>query len=77
VNAVSRAPFETRAPRMMPLARLPLFFALEDRRAVIARSGAAIAWKAELLSAAGAVGNGVPPHCKLVAVPYLASGNLL
>jgi uroporphyrin-III C-methyltransferase/precorrin-2 dehydrogenase/sirohydrochlorin ferrochelatase len=36
------------------LARLPLFFALQGRRAVIAGGGAAAAWKAELLSAAGA-----------------------
>jgi len=39
---------------MAPLARLPLFFALEGRRAVIAGGTAAAAWKAELLSAAGA-----------------------
>ena len=39
---------------MAPLARLPLFFALEGRRAVVAGSTPAAAWKAELLSAAGA-----------------------
>src|SRR5437763_14512136 len=45
---------ETEPPRMAPLARLPLFFALEGRRAVVAGDSPAAAWKAELLSAAGA-----------------------
>jgi uroporphyrin-III C-methyltransferase/precorrin-2 dehydrogenase/sirohydrochlorin ferrochelatase len=49
-----RAPREARPPRMEALARLPLFFGLEDRRALIAGGTAAAAWKAELLSAAGA-----------------------
>jgi uroporphyrin-III C-methyltransferase/precorrin-2 dehydrogenase/sirohydrochlorin ferrochelatase len=39
---------------MEPLARLPVFFALESRRAVVAGGTPAAAWKAELLSAAGA-----------------------
>ena len=39
---------------MEPLARLPVFFALDGKRAVVAGNGAAVAWKAELLSAAGA-----------------------
>src|SRR3954470_7578616 len=47
-------PSETEPPRMAPLARLPLFFALEGRRAVVAGSTPVAAWKAELLSAAGA-----------------------
>jgi uroporphyrin-III C-methyltransferase/precorrin-2 dehydrogenase/sirohydrochlorin ferrochelatase len=41
-------------PRMEPLARLPLFFGLTGKRAVVAGGSAAAAWKAELLSAAGA-----------------------
>src|SRR3954467_11956897 len=45
---------ETEPPRMAPLARLPLFFALEGRRAVVAGGTQAAAWKAGLLSAAGA-----------------------
>src|SRR4051794_19828198 len=45
---------ETEPPRMAPLARLPLFFALEGRPAVVAGHSPAAAWKAELLSAAGA-----------------------
>ena len=41
--------------RMEPLARLPLFFDLKGRRVVLAGDSDAAAWKAELLSAAGAV----------------------
>ena len=47
-------PAEQRPPRMEPLARLPVFFALEGRRAVIAGGTPGAAWKAELLSATGA-----------------------
>jgi uroporphyrin-III C-methyltransferase / precorrin-2 dehydrogenase / sirohydrochlorin ferrochelatase len=43
-----------RAARMEPLARLPIFLALDGKRAVVAGDGHAVAWKAELLSAAGA-----------------------
>ena len=43
-----------RIPRMEPLARLPIFLALDGKRAVVAGAGPAVAWKAELLSAAGA-----------------------
>jgi uroporphyrin-III C-methyltransferase / precorrin-2 dehydrogenase / sirohydrochlorin ferrochelatase len=39
---------------MEPLARLPVFLALDGRRAVVAGNGAGAAWKAELVSAAGA-----------------------
>lgn len=39
---------------MEALARLPVFLALEGKRAVVAGGTAAAAWKAELLSAAGA-----------------------
>ncbi len=47
-------PRETRAPRIGPLAALPVFFKLEDRRVAVAGHGAAMTWKAELLAAAGA-----------------------
>jgi uroporphyrin-III C-methyltransferase / precorrin-2 dehydrogenase / sirohydrochlorin ferrochelatase len=40
--------------RMQPLARLPVFFALAGKRALLAGGSAAAAWKAELLAAAGA-----------------------
>jgi uroporphyrin-III C-methyltransferase/precorrin-2 dehydrogenase/sirohydrochlorin ferrochelatase len=39
---------------MDALARLPLFFSLDGKRAVVAGGSAQAAWKAELLSAAGA-----------------------
>jgi len=39
---------------MEALARLPVFYALAGKRAVVAGGSAAAAWKAELLSAAGA-----------------------
>jgi uroporphyrin-III C-methyltransferase / precorrin-2 dehydrogenase / sirohydrochlorin ferrochelatase len=49
-----RVPTEIRTARMGPLSRLPAFFALEGKRAVVAGSGDPATWKAELLSAAGA-----------------------
>ena len=51
---MSRKPTETSIARIQPLARLPVFFALEGRRVVIAGGSEAAAWKAELLAAAGA-----------------------
>jgi uroporphyrin-III C-methyltransferase/precorrin-2 dehydrogenase/sirohydrochlorin ferrochelatase len=50
----TRTPSDARTPRMGPLARLPVFYALTDKRAVVAGGNAAAAWKAELLAAAGA-----------------------
>ena len=50
----TRTPTEASPPRMEPLARLPVFLALEGRRAVVAGGTTPAAWKAELLSAAGA-----------------------
>ena len=51
---VLRIPTEAKPPRMEPLARLPVFFALTGKRVVLAGGTASAAWKAELLSAAGA-----------------------
>ena len=51
---MNRAPTDIGTTRMSPLTRLPAFFALENKRAVVAGSTQAAAWKAELLSAAGA-----------------------
>jgi uroporphyrin-III C-methyltransferase / precorrin-2 dehydrogenase / sirohydrochlorin ferrochelatase len=51
---MSRAPTAIGTARMAPLARLPAFFALDDKRAVVAGASRAATWKAELLSAAGA-----------------------
>src|ERR1035437_1698277 len=50
-----RKPREARPERMSRLSRLPVFLALEGKRAVLAGGSQAAAWKAELLSAAGAV----------------------
>src|SRR6185369_8399612 len=52
--ANTRTTSETKLPRMEPLARLPVFLALEGKRAFVAGGTPAAAWKAELLSAAGA-----------------------
>jgi uroporphyrin-III C-methyltransferase / precorrin-2 dehydrogenase / sirohydrochlorin ferrochelatase len=51
---MSASPTETTTVRMARLARLPAFFALDGKRAVVGGGGQAAAWKAELLSAAGA-----------------------
>ncbi len=48
-----RAPLRTFPARMQPLARLPLFVDLSGRRVVVAGGSEAVAWKAELFSAAG------------------------
>jgi uroporphyrin-III C-methyltransferase / precorrin-2 dehydrogenase / sirohydrochlorin ferrochelatase len=54
MNALTYPLQSTHTPRMARLARLPVFFALTDKRVVVAGGSAAAAWKAELLSAAGA-----------------------
>ncbi|MGA3307806.1 MAG: siroheme synthase CysG [Xanthobacteraceae bacterium] len=51
---MSRAPSEAYTSGIGPLSRLPVFFALEGKRAVVAGGSSAATWKAELLSAAGA-----------------------
>ncbi len=51
---MTRAPQQIGTARIAPLSRLPTFFALEGKRAVVAGGSAAATWKAELLSAAGA-----------------------
>jgi uroporphyrin-III C-methyltransferase / precorrin-2 dehydrogenase / sirohydrochlorin ferrochelatase len=51
---MTRTPAEIRTTRIGALARLPAFFALENKRAVVAGGTPAATWKAELLSAAGA-----------------------
>jgi siroheme synthase-like protein len=52
--AMTRAPKQIGTVRIAPLSRLPTFFALSGKRAVVAGGSTAATWKAELLSAAGA-----------------------
>jgi uroporphyrin-III C-methyltransferase / precorrin-2 dehydrogenase / sirohydrochlorin ferrochelatase len=62
---MSRAPIDigkARMTRMTPLSRLPAFFALDGKRAIVTGGGQAAAWKAELLSAAGAQVNVFAPE---------------
>jgi uroporphyrin-III C-methyltransferase/precorrin-2 dehydrogenase/sirohydrochlorin ferrochelatase len=54
MQAMTRTPIEITSGRMQPLARLPVFLTLDNKRAVLAGGSQAAAWKAELLSAAGA-----------------------
>src|SRR5262249_21522008 len=49
-----RKPEPVRSPGIAPLSRLPVFFGLQGRRAIVAGGSNAAAWKAELLAAAGA-----------------------
>jgi uroporphyrin-III C-methyltransferase/precorrin-2 dehydrogenase/sirohydrochlorin ferrochelatase len=49
-----RKPSEAKPARMGKLARLPVFFALEGKRVLVAANGMGAAWKVELLAAAGA-----------------------
>ena len=49
-----RSPSEAKPARMGKLARLPVFYAIEGKRALVAASGIGAAWKVELLAAAGA-----------------------
>src|ERR1700722_4448789 len=71
---MSHEPTEVQTGRMSPLARLPAFFALAGKRALVAGGGQAAAWKAELLSAAGATVEIFTPNANeelraLVATP--------
>ena len=51
---MSQLSSEFQTGRMGRLSRLPAFFALAGKRAVVSGGGQAATWKAELLSAAGA-----------------------
>ena len=54
MSTPSRKPSEAAPPRIGPLAKLPVFLDLANRKAVVIGVGAGAAWKAELLAAAGA-----------------------
>lgn len=53
MSIASKPPSDTAPARLQPLAKLPVFFDLAGRRAVVAGGTAAAAWKTELLAAAG------------------------
>src|SRR6187549_1896965 len=71
----TRRPSESRPPRMEVLARLPVFYALAGKRAVVAGGSAAAAWKAELLAAAGAAvdAHAEHPGDEMIAIAAQAS----
>jgi uroporphyrin-III C-methyltransferase / precorrin-2 dehydrogenase / sirohydrochlorin ferrochelatase len=54
MTVTTRKPADAAPPRMGPLAKLPVFLDLDGKRAILAGGGTAAAWKAELLTAAGA-----------------------
>lgn len=54
MSMLSRKPSEAQPNRLGALAKLPVFFDLQGKRAVLAGFSAGAAWKAELLAAAGA-----------------------
>jgi uroporphyrin-III C-methyltransferase / precorrin-2 dehydrogenase / sirohydrochlorin ferrochelatase len=54
MRPLSRQPSEAGLNRLGALAKLPVFFDLAGKRAVLAGDSAGAAWKAELLAAAGA-----------------------
>jgi len=55
MSQADRTPRDGRALTIGPLAALPVFFELTGKRVLVAGDGAAAAWKAELLAAAGAL----------------------
>lgn len=68
-----RKPSDQPSVRMGRLARLPVFYALDGKRVVVAGGNSAAAWKAELLSAAGAhVDVLAPDLCDEIAELVLA-----
>ncbi|CAN1525349.1 siroheme synthase [Rhabdaerophilaceae bacterium] len=54
MKLVSRKPAEAGPNRLQALAKLPVFFDLAGKRAILAGGSPGAAWKAELLAAAGA-----------------------
>lgn len=53
-RSADRLPAERKLDAIEPLAIMPLFFKLDGRNVVVCGEGDAVAWKAELLAAAGA-----------------------
>lgn len=74
MKASSKRPSEAAPPRMRALATLPVFLAIDGKRAVIAGGTAAAAWKAELLAAAGAHVDIYAVECDAEMAAVLARG---
>jgi uroporphyrin-III C-methyltransferase / precorrin-2 dehydrogenase / sirohydrochlorin ferrochelatase len=76
----SRKPVEAAPPRLAALSKLPLFFDLAGKCAVVIGGTAATAWKAELLAAAGAdvriVAEEVEPEMRELLLRGAAAGSL-
>src|ERR1041385_2312860 len=70
-------PSDAATPRMEALARLPVFYALAGRRAVVAGGSAAAAWKAEMLAAAGAAVDVYAPETGDELSEFAASSPLI
>jgi uroporphyrin-III C-methyltransferase/precorrin-2 dehydrogenase/sirohydrochlorin ferrochelatase len=70
------APSPTRPGRLAPLAKLPIFLDLAGRKVVLIGAGEPVAWKAELLLAAGARIDVIAPepHPDLVAIARASAG---
>lgn len=64
------APAETRPPRLAAIPKLPVFLDLAGRRVAVIGGGEPVAWKAELLAAAGAAVEvyAASPHADLAAL---------
>ena len=64
----NRRPNPNPKPRLESLATLPVFFKLRDKKVVLAGDSEAVAWKAELLAATGALVALFAPHpCEKLA----------
>src|SRR3954447_17667183 len=73
----TRTPADMTPPRMEALARLPVFYALAGKRAVVAGGSAAAAWKAELLIAAGAAVDVYAPAASEELAEFAANAPLV
>jgi uroporphyrin-III C-methyltransferase / precorrin-2 dehydrogenase / sirohydrochlorin ferrochelatase len=66
-------PTETRPARLLPIAKLPIFLDLADKRVLIAGGSDSAAWKAELLAAAGARVKVLAPNPELELLALAAA----
>jgi len=76
--ALSLIRSDSQRARIAPLARLPVFFKLDGRRALVAGTGATACWKIELIAAAGAAVDvyAPDPTAELLAVAGAVRGRV-